>query len=291
MKLTDFLNNSRFNSLRNQMRAPLVSWSSQDKGWKNFNPSEWKELIGKGIEVPITEIEFDDDGCFTYKEQKVLVYIRDQYYNDPESLPEYKVHICQCTTLDNMKRKGRYQSRYVVTARHDGTFLVNLIPRGLAWRIKSEKRENVWVEMKVCKNCLKKIHYKGYPVNRQSVYEQFNFKDYLELNETSFGELPRYEPETMPINQYSENQHLLSQLLRENSDYICEECGLDFTEAPHLLHLHHIDGAKNNNTRNNLKIICAECHANSPMHTHMKSLSSYKECIKFRAEKRTHRYL
>lgn len=37
----------------------------------------------------------------------------------------------------------------------------------------------------------------------------------------------------------------------------CEECGFD---NPYTLVLHHIDCNKGNNLRNNLKILCANCH-------------------------------
>lgn len=44
--------------------------------------------------------------------------------------------------------------------------------------------------------------------------------------------------------------------------YLCESCGLDSWQGNNLtLELHHIDGDRNNNSLNNLKILCPNCHS------------------------------
>lgn len=56
---------------------------------------------------------------------------------------------------------------------------------------------------------------------------------------------------------------LKNRLLKEGlKEYVCEECGLTvWNEKPIPLELHHIDGDRTNNTLENLKILCPNCHA------------------------------
>lgn len=44
--------------------------------------------------------------------------------------------------------------------------------------------------------------------------------------------------------------------------YKCEECGISEWNGQKLqLQVHHVDGDRTNNTRNNLKILCPNCHS------------------------------
>lgn len=44
--------------------------------------------------------------------------------------------------------------------------------------------------------------------------------------------------------------------------YQCEECGIsEWRGQKIILQVHHIDGDRSNNTRNNLKILCPNCHS------------------------------
>lgn len=36
-----------------------------------------------------------------------------------------------------------------------------------------------------------------------------------------------------------------------------------------LIHCHHINGVKSDNRRENLQVVCAECHSEKPDHGHM----------------------
>jgi hypothetical protein len=51
----------------------------------------------------------------------------------------------------------------------------------------------------------------------------------------------------------------------ETQEKYCESCGLHtWMDEPIMLELHHIDGSGKNNLRDNLQILCPNCHALTP---------------------------
>lgn len=170
MNLIDFTNHPALNALRDKMNALLVvNWETSS--WTGVDAEGLLRRLNslEGIEVDINEIIPSKNGTFEYKGQKVLVYIRDQYFNFRHRGGGYKFHIANCDTMKKAFQTGR-QDRYVVSTRTDGRFLVNV-------RKHSSKIE----ELRVCKNCLLKLHYKGYnhPKGR-SIYEKFSLSEFFQ---------------------------------------------------------------------------------------------------------------
>ena len=57
---------------------------------------------------------------------------------------------------------------------------------------------------------------------------------------------------------------IVKSYLLEKSNYRCNECGFSGTNpytGNTILQIEHIDGDKRNNTPDNLKILCPNCHA------------------------------
>jgi hypothetical protein len=56
-------------------------------------------------------------------------------------------------------------------------------------------------------------------------------------------------------------------LLVEHRGYKCETCGLsEWMEKPIPIELHHIDGNSDNNSEDNLQLLCANCHGQCETH-------------------------
>ena len=54
-------------------------------------------------------------------------------------------------------------------------------------------------------------------------------------------------------------------ILTEINGYKCSECGItDWANKPITLQVHHIDGNCTNNMPDNLKLICPNCHSQTP---------------------------
>jgi len=80
---------------------------------------------------------------------------------------------------------------------------------------------------------------------------------------------------------YEEMAHdsLRKRLLFERN-YICEECGIGniYNGKPLSLELDHIDGNNRNNKIENLRILCPNCHSQTP--THRSKNIKYKKLLK-----------
>ena len=118
--------------------------------------------LEEGITVTdLTGIKVAPDGTFTYKDRKIIVYIRDQFINNPDidiSDPENlrRFHIANCRTLQRMQSNGRYQHRYVLSTRKDGNFIANIMCFG------EIIAQDELVELLVCRDCLSHLGYNGF---------------------------------------------------------------------------------------------------------------------------------
>lgn len=68
-------------------------------------------------------------------------------------------------------------------------------------------------------------------------------------------------------SSYTSSSHLKKRLLREGLlKEICSICGLPsmWQESPLTLHLDHINGINNDNRLENLRLLCPNCHSQTP---------------------------
>ena len=255
MKLQNFSRNVGLNRLRQQMGAPLISWEPGG----DWEPIDIDEIL-KSTELVISsrDIEYADDGTLEYNGQKLIVYIRDQ----EEYYQPYRFHVADCTTLKNMRDEGKYD-KYVIPTRTDGKFYVNSFrnDRCIEKGVKS---------LYVCMHCLGRLNYKG-------TKESFNLKAFFEMYGSKIAIKPTHIDITAPVNEYPSNWDQISLRYREKVGWKCEECGTDLGEEKGFLHVHHINGLKNESSNENLRALCIGCHVEQYQHQHMKSLPEYDQ--------------
>ena len=132
----------------------------------------------EGIELKDTnELTIENNLYFLYKGQRVLIYIRDQYFNPKFPDREYKYHICNCETIEEKIKNKRF-NRYVVATRANEHFLVNI--RHIDTRELIKKNEVI--RLHVCKNCLFILHYKDYADHYKDIQINFTFLTYPMIN-------------------------------------------------------------------------------------------------------------
>lgn len=212
---------------------------------------ELKILQSDGIDIDLQDIEIYDDKTFIYKGCRVILYIRDvNFYHSDWGLPKF--HICKCSTYEQMVRSNR-KYRYVVASREDGIFVINKGYGKKNWQQSNEKLE-------VCKNCLKAIYWHG-EFSLKKFFAKYP-KNILNVN----GHL---KDNIAPLNDYPDNWNEISAKIRAEANYICASCGKNFKNIPGFLHVHHKNGLKYDISRENLVVLCENCHSKQPYHSHM----------------------
>lgn len=217
------------------------------------------------------EVQLDDlnviNGLLSVDGRQVLLYIPDQYspVDVVQASPEKgkRFHVADCKTLNDMRNKGRFE-RYVVTNNLNGTFPISgKNSRGV--------REELDSRLLVCKNCLEKLNYQNYchEGTRSIIWNGFEIGKFFETYSTSFRHLPRSLTQRTLGNDYTKDWAEISADVRRRCGFTCEECTVNLIEHRHLLHVHHINGVKQDNSSVNLRPLCVDCHRKQPLHDHM----------------------
>ena len=110
-------------------------------------------------------------------------------------------------------------------------------------------------------------------VMRQLGYQSFTsqqsaLKQYLDDNNIDYSHFKghAWNKTEIPLSDDNDfgvvNKRTIREILLKERPYKCEKCGLtDWLGEPISLQVHHIDGNSNHNTRNNLMLLCPNCHS------------------------------
>ena len=221
--------------------------------------------LEEGIEVDLSEVGVTDNGLFIYKGRQVLLYIQDHGRRVQDALDDgdsgRRFHVAYCRTLEDMRSKGRYE-RYVATNDLSGEFYI------AGYDYDSREPINGKTRLKVCKNCLSKLEYWRAGRTRDQIVAEFDLEAFFDTYQSFFPHMPRRRAGAFD-GQYTADWGEVSRRYKETKNFTCESCYLDLRAASHLLHVHHINGVKTNNSPANLKALCIECHSQQPDHKHI----------------------
>lgn len=276
-KLINFFEMPHLNQLRYEMGAPLAKNFKATMEITLLDEESILRLGVEGIDVSFEEIKPQKDKTLGYKGQRVLVYIRDvNNYRDRSEIKLPKFHISYCKTLEKMRSDGRWE-RYVVANKDDGYFSV---------RINNSDPE--FKKLNVCQPCLENLGWNNFSIfrmpskDKQLIISQFLIPEFFKkFPKSLFSVAPTYTSDTAPINDYSHNWPEISEKLKEERDYMCDNptCRIQLRNDRKFLHVHHINGLKHDNSKSNLQVLCIRCHANEPHHSHLKLGVYFNEFI------------
>ncbi|WP_158996597.1 HNH endonuclease [Pigmentibacter ruber] len=269
MRLIDF---HQFPPLQNLINKLNISVQEDFKFNLKKNTPIQINFFKSNLEDNILQIEnFDlviknNDNTLIYANNKrVVLYIREYIKKENYKYPKY--HITECDTVKNFRQKNK-SNRFVIHTREDEMFHINEIENG---EVKA-----TLVNLKVCTYCLKNINWNDGEFTLKKFYEKFP-KDLVKSK-------PKYTSDMAPLNYYTSNWSEISFKTKKSKNFKCEECNIYLGEKEHLsfLHVHHINGERNDNSKSNLQTLCYECHSNKPSHEHMKKEIMYENFLKLK---------
>ncbi|RYY22754.1 MAG: HNH endonuclease [Sphingomonadales bacterium] len=224
--------------------------------------------LRKGREVELDDVEVID-GLLSVEGRQVLLYIRDHSFGFSEALLDpmkgRKFHVAECETLEMMRSRNRFE-RYVATNRMDGLF-------NIAGTDRDGMARDADVRLHVCINCLKRLNYGSVLVGNQAfrhgVRDRFSLHEFFETYSTLFKNLPSGFAKESGSVGYSDDWTALSSSIRKHCGYRCDECRVVLLTEQRLLQVHHKNGVKTDNRRENLRPLCMDCHRKEPDHGHI----------------------
>ena len=98
--------------------------------------------------------------------------------------------------------------------------------------------------------------------------DDFKLDDFFDTYSSFFKFMPSGVAERQGSG-YTEDWEDISRSIKQEFNYVCQQCSLDLKQNHSLLHTHHINGVKSDNSFQNLTPLCADCHRKQPDHTHL----------------------
>lgn len=228
----------------------------------------------EGLDTDLSDVLFSEKGeLFTILKdgtiRKTIVHICDvKEWKGKYTLPKF--HIFECTTLESMRKNNRGH-RYKKASRFDGNF----------WVIRGTDKS--YAKLNICnRDCLGQYN-SSY--NKDATVQNFNIKAYMKepIKHPQPYITIANDMATIP-KTYALNWDKISTERKEYYHWVCQECFIDLSShrLRKYLHTHHEDANITNNTHENLKVLCIECHAQQYKHEHIKKTQEYRDFIKLK---------
>lgn len=198
-------------------------------------------------------ITFNLDGIYLTvdgQEFKGFMYLK---YPNVQRFGIPKFHITNCQVIREQRENGRFDGRYF----WHNTNTVTIEDR-------TNGRVHKDVSLGLCNYCR----------NQSSITNYSNTQGFFNLLDSQEQEEVNQEFE-VDIFGYTREWQQISRQFRKEKEYTCENCNItiDVPVDRRFIHVHHRNGNKLNNRRNNLECLCVLCHAHKDS-THMFNFDS-----------------
>ena len=267
----------RIRNLRERIGASEGDESFSEK----LDPLEEIVIKLEEGEIQVERNEIVSHGPFLLYKGEILaiLYIYDYRATQEDLLSESvdkrapKFHFSWCRTLEEKDKKGQF-ARYIFSRKKVNRFKVQATERDpMMIRKLGEHHEMEDVLLYACKNCLNETGYKGYSKDltaeeKNEKVKSFKIDEFISENEATVmtskfyleSQRVKFSDETVQPMIYSKDFPEISRKLRAEHSWTCSKCKVDMSNMRAGLHTHHRNGVKNDNSRNNLQVLCALCH-------------------------------
>lgn len=230
--------------------------------------------LKEGKRITLDDVQLRHE-LLLYKGRQVILYIQDHTYQNmfEEAIEDgskgKRFHVAYCKRLKEMYDDNR-SKRYVATNNLSGEFVI---------KGKNDKERKA--NLQVCKKCLEELNYLNYcyAIDRDRIVKEFHIPIFFETYGSCFP-FPRGR-RAGDREDYTSKWEEVSWSYRESQNFTCEDCGVNLSQRNHhkLLHTHHINGVKSDNSEDNLQALCVDCHSRQPYHQHMNNSPIFHDNI------------
>jgi len=247
---------SSFQSSKNKIGAGSSSWKihasrlQQIAGKLNADGSLTKEELRELGEIWVSKAPFIDENGKPF-----VLYIRDHSNISRYGGDYRKFHVAWCKTMDYMEKGGRSDRYFKKADINNPEFIITF-----------DKNSSSKKALRVCINCLK--YMASEEKDTRFTVENFTMPDFFEIYTNKKLKEPTRRAGV--TDYYPDNWEAVSRRIREEADWICNDCGKSFANDRAKLHVHHKNGVPGDISRSNLEVVCATCHAKKFAHSHMK---------------------
>ena len=214
------------------------------------------EKLDKGIELLDLEDIDVSNGLISYEGHQILLYIPDHgtrvMVAKDDGSKGNKFHVADCAKLKAMRSQNRFD-RYIAVNNLTGTFDIHGVHPLYSKKITGK------TDLKVCKQCLRHLRYKGYSGKQSKrIFDNFSLKEFFETYSSFFPHKPKAFLAKTSTQNNSDWANVYGELKAEK-DFTCDSCNVRLDKNRELLHVHHINGKPDDFRIENLKLVCSTC--------------------------------
>ena len=283
-------------NLIKKMGATKIPWElDQDISTIELTgPIEYKNAT---INSVLEDFKMDDKGIM-YKDGRAwILYIMepknatiDDLKNNPKEsndVPRYHI-IGNCRTMEGMRNKNR-KDRYVTTDLLIEKFDVwGFERKKKGFRIfggegKREKITNV--ALGVCIHCLQRVNYNKIKIQKKTsnlkLREDFDVEKWFRENIQEKFIKPKYTSKNYPDPGYDSKFNIRAAELKVKYNWTCKNCKLNCSGSSdkRLIHCDHISGNTGDNSWENLRLLCIDCHRYLGQNKTVGSNRDFQKCV------------
>lgn len=224
------------------------------------------ELNADELQGHIVKVDNSGGKIFVENNQQFIIYI-------PYGTT-HKFHVADCATIQQMKGQGRYR-RYIRKTDSSEFFKTTSTDGYYGYSYHGYKQTSHGsthhVKLDVCMNCLSSLNYKNFrnvDYHEQSaIVSSFSIAEFFAHYRPMISTLPTRTDRSLLLDDtYTGSWSDISELVRSAANWTCQECFVNLADHPKLLHVHHINGDKQDNRTRNLEVLCVLCHNKQPRH-------------------------
>ena len=202
-------------------------------------------------------------GQLIYGNRVMFLYRKHQFYdqknsfndiNNPYYMPNPYYHLCNCHHLQDVVPQRSVHHYFAYTDRHSGAFPCEVTDN--VTRYPSSFKYKKIAFLRVCPACFDDLRLANRGYNKEKFDLERYYREELTRLHNRKNDFKKGDEEKIRGDEYLFIRKEIADYAKAYYGYCCSECG---KKCDHL-EIHHKDKNPQNNSIDNLAVLCKECH-------------------------------